>query len=460
MAEELRLTISSPNNNDYDICLSKFFCMTFFDKRKKQLDVFFATVFGGYRKETEGYKDSKPCSYDSDNAAMLKFVFSDSKTITDFRSEDLTNVFLEQKEEFKNFWGNTKEYSDQNNLYTEFAKIYGKDASGPKKLPTDKGFYYIGQDKKRVLNPCFVTAGKFVNTSHGKEKSFTLQTEINTKSVSYDGIQFINWTKCTINLSSSIIEKQIVFWIELKDIANTPDFTWYFAPPVDYEIRNPELRCRINDEPLSDWELNRVMPVSDRTTVLFGEWVAMQIGDRIKSRVVLDKKINIKEIGVEIKIKEASGLAATRQFFVGLIIAFLLSYFADQTRVNDFTNCFCNNLIILRTIIPMLLAIMIGLCAVSWLCRSKRAESADEHGQKEKNNRKFQRLFQITGFVSTGLVVLLYILIPLFTTHMNTKVSIIVSIVFMTSLVISVVSQIVDLFHYKKLHERPLRDIL
>lgn len=91
---------------------------------------------------------------------------------------------------------------------------------------------------------------------------------------------------------------------------------------------------------------NWVSTVADDTTVTFKEWVNdEEISQRKKVRVNLKPAITKDYLGlsnqsVSVKIGFSNPREhENRQFFLGLIVAFLLSFCSDKTRLNDYLSC-------------------------------------------------------------------------------------------------------------------------
>ena len=321
--------------------------MVFIDADGQKLYLYIASVFGGttedYLTPEEAYvsikhKDSTSCSLD--------FEFSSTNHLIDkIEFSDLTASFCDQPDYIEKVWGEvihlTNESSIAKTLKDYYPSLYpdGKEASVD--VSSHRVFRISQGDKKS--HKCVVIEGIFNKQSNERYSLSSPFKETGNHCV--DGIETINWIKVTIDLKSSVLNKPIQFSIVLeKDKIFTPDFTWYFAPPEGHVV-SPESYVKIGDRQ----EKNAIQSVSDETTVHFKEWTSTpeSIDERKKSRVLfktgelvsnIEKLSKEETLAVSLHLDNPQG-AYNRQFFVGLLVAFLLSFCSDKTRINDYYTC-------------------------------------------------------------------------------------------------------------------------
>ncbi len=347
--DEIKLKISNNFSNMVykGVLLRKFFCMMFIDTSGRKLDIFIATVFGGIKKEIQNIDDvysSVQC--DPDCPCSLQFEFSSSnneKLIKNISFNDKTQSFWDQTTCMEKIWGKCTAYNNQkevNDLIKEkYPSLYpnGEEAI----VDVSKTIYYINQDDKKS-HSCIVTQGEYQNKTDKTAYKYTLS---NREKV--NGLEAMNWIHTEINLTSNILNKTVLFSIELdKNKIYTPDFTWYFAPPAGF-IVGKESHVKIGKAE-GRVEENCIQNVLDETTVVFNEWrdPPLAIEERKKSRVLFKSvpaidAMNLSKdefLAVSLNIINPH-IPTNRQFFIGLLIAFLLAFCSDKTRINDFYNC-------------------------------------------------------------------------------------------------------------------------
>lgn len=350
MRPTIILKITNVNNSAYPtIILRKFFNMVFVEPDGKTINIYTATVFGGAAKrvaDSNGNKKSDPePKNDKGSQCILKFSYEKGQCVDKIVFSDLTKQYITQTDQIKKVWKNVTSLSTQEDIkaalvscYPEFYKPE-EDIKLPDKstlgsvIQIDDG---LGGSRSHT---CIAAVGK-CTIEKGGEPSYTLYTPTN----STIGVEAINWIKTTIKLKNSILEdnQKVEFSIQLDNQSEyyTPDFTWYFAPPTSYIVDAESAMLKIgkqNEEP------NKVTRVADSTTVLFNEWVKQEyITERKKSRVSFGDvtakdpyNFSGKKIRVILSLINP-GKHGNWQFFIGLIVAFLLSFCSDKTRLNDF----------------------------------------------------------------------------------------------------------------------------
>ncbi|MCI9141091.1 MAG: hypothetical protein HFH87_00545 [Lachnospiraceae bacterium] len=356
--DEIRLKISNPINMTYKkILLRKFFYMVFISADGKKLDVYIATVFGGITQDiTELDKIYSSVQHDPQDACSLEFAFftpeNDGKLIEKVSFTNLTDSFCQQPQWIGKVWGACESYTDQKSIAELLKKTY------PSLYPSGKGeanidmnaspkIYYIKKGDK-PSHICIADKGRYEDVSEPSRHRYAYKLYNQNKGKKIDGLEIMNWIKADITLSSNILKEPVLFSVELEQgKIITPDFTWYFAPPAGYVV-SENSSVRIGEKGMAKEEKNAIQGVMDETTVLFSEWdkSPLSIKERKKSRVLF-KAAPVKDID---NLSEDTVLAVAlymtspqeptnRQFWIGLIIAFLLSFCSDKTRINDYYSC-------------------------------------------------------------------------------------------------------------------------
>ncbi len=350
MRPTVTLKITNVNNSTYPtIIMRKFFNMVFMEPDGKTINIYTATIFGGAAKRVEDAEGNKKVDPEpkNDKASQcnLKFSYEKGKYIDKIDFYDLSKQYVAQTEQIKKVWKNVTNLSTQedlkNALISYYPSFYEKESDI--KLPDIATLGSVvkiddGLDG-HSSHACIAAVGK-CTIDKSAEPSYTLHIPTNFAI----GIEAVNWIKTTIKLKDSILEdnQKVGFVVQLDNQSEyyTPDFTWYFAPPTSYIVDAESALLKIGKQ---SEEQNKVTRVADATTVLFNEWVKQEyITERKKSRVSFGDitakdpySFSGKKIHVILSFVNP-GKHGNLQFFIGLIVAFLLSFCSDKTRLNDF----------------------------------------------------------------------------------------------------------------------------
>lgn len=353
-APVVTLTISNGSNQAHPaILLRKFFAMVFIEPGGKKLSIFIATVFGGVA-DNKKMRDGFPLvNYDKgpDKNCYLSFKFQ-SKLLTKdgYHAENITDSFCAQAKMIKKVWGDADgpdiaEYSNERDVASKLEELYF-DLYEPGQAqvsldPAHRTVYEITKGGP-FTHHCLAIQGKYVPFFQD-ELGYSLEVPIKV-----DGLEVINWIKTELTLSEKILNQRIRFVIELDSGQTfyTPDFTWYFAPPPGSAINENTAFLTLGSD---NREIpNNVQNVRDDTTVLFQEWVELDIEARKKARVqmkLLDQwqtpftvLSDAKRITVSFETLDPQR-ESNRQFMLGLVLAFILAFCSDKTRINDFYEC-------------------------------------------------------------------------------------------------------------------------
>lgn len=351
--EEIKLKISnSATNMIYKkILLRKFFNMVFIDANGRKLYMYIATVFGGITKDIEGpdmiysavqHDPTDPCSLQFEISSL-----DNSKLIESVIFKNLTQSFWEQSTCISKVWGQCTKLTNQKEVSELLKKTYPTLYPNATDAIVDvtKGIYYINQyDKPSHI--CIATQGEYEDLA--KDSKYLYKLSSPSKGKKIDGLEVMNWVQVEINLSSNILNKPVLFSIELdQGKIYTPDFTWYFAPPTG-NIVNGDSYVKFGKKGEERIEKNAIQGVSDETTIFFKEWKdrPQAIEERKKSRVLFksttfSNSSNLSEyevLAIALHITNPQG-PTNRQFLIGLLVAFLLAFCSDKTRINDFYTC-------------------------------------------------------------------------------------------------------------------------
>lgn len=346
--KNITFKISRTNNRHYPrVLLSKFFCMVFVDPSGKKLDFFTATVFGGLQgiDATSTSKTDRIVTNLKNSPCELTFDISSDFPGVSCNFINLTEEYLEQEDCIGEVWGSCEKIYNEDTAWSLLENRYQdhyarKKASPEFRVNIDHPIYHFFEKKKSgVIYDCIATCGEYRKVKNDNKYILSYSKDLGTL---YDGLQIVNWVQSEITLPFSILDENIKFSIQLdKDQIYTPDFTWYFAPPTGYVV-NESSYVLVGDSR----DENAVQQVVDEKTVIFSQWASLGIEDRKKSRVlfkvapVTDLNDLSKDETISVVLSISSPQRPTnRQFLIGLLVAFLLSFSSDKTRINDYYSC-------------------------------------------------------------------------------------------------------------------------
>lgn len=342
MALKIALNISHKNNTSYPvILLRKFFNMVFISPDGKRLDIYSATVFSGAKRSTQPNELQLVSA--SDARCRIDFAYTTSSK-SNIQVENITNQFFEQVTCIEKVWGRCTPCNSQKVLAEALHDLYADLYPDPNaiKLPDingDSNYLILKEESKGIMHSCIVEKGTFSPPNK-------IQGQYSLGAGKIPGVEAMNWIKTTIHLKEDVLDagSKVDFELTLQGDKTffTPDFTWYFAPPTNYSVDIDSAVVSIGDIR----EKNKVSSVADDTTVDFNEWVNNEhINERKKARVNLGENIvrdryslSGKRINVCLSFLNPEKHGNT-QFFLGLVVAFLLSFCSDKTRLNDFYSC-------------------------------------------------------------------------------------------------------------------------
>lgn len=413
----VKLKISTSNNTTYPkIILRKFFNMVFISEDGKKLSIYTATVFGGTIDDKE-QNEIPISSYSKDNGGMrcsLDFRYDgDIICKKEMKFSDKTESLWEQVACMNQVWGACDKIETQDDVKELFQKVYAGHSCARSLDMGKKGpIYYIHESNKKS-HECIVARGEF-QLLPNSECGYKILSDCDMEC---SGMEFMNWVKTEINLSVSVLNKHTYFEIEFEkgEQYYTPDFTWYFAPPSGYKVDEESATVRIDEES----KRNLVQSVAEDTTVHFKEWEnEEEIDDRRKARVYISPQTNKdpcllgKSNGIKVGVRiDNPRQMENKQFLLGLLVGFMLSFCSDKTRINDYylyvkeicdcvSGCKCEQINNLLSIIFPFLAVTTYLSMILEIKKCVFARKV-----------KLRKFFKGVKFLSavTTLLVLIYV---------------------------------------------------
>lgn len=325
--ETIRLIIS-PNGlvSNEIIMIRKFFNMIFISPDGLSLHIYTAIAFSA------GKKDQKIDYFPSfnGNRFSLKFQYENVERI---RFTDLTESLFTQEKLLNKIWGNCNNLISEDQIKDVLKEMYFSDIYPNLEFPQHA--LYISDSNKSKLYNSVVCEGKYVawDTDH----YFTLAEKYKS-----DGLEYLNWIKAEVRLDHSLINNKLNFSIKFdipKDImCYCPDYMWYTCIPEELMNDLSEAMVGICDKPSMP---NLMQQLADKTALQLREWIIDENIDRCKRyRLLFDGQnselLNRKSyISVTMAILQRRNKHGNRQFFIGLLLAFLLAYASDWTRLNE-----------------------------------------------------------------------------------------------------------------------------
>ena len=415
--------------------------MIFIDTNGKKLYAYIASVFGGITEDLTKTEDIyKSVKYSNSECALSFEVNSNTDIISKINVTDITPSFFKQTEYIEKVWGNCKKLDQQGEVNEALKSLYPNLYPGTMRPNVDatKSSYLQLKEKDRSSHMCIVAKGdcNIVQNNTSSAKYLLTSPKVDAGKCS-DGLEAMNWIKLEIDLTKNILKTPVQFTIKLDENRFvTPDFTWYFAPPLGYII-SEESYVSIGEKK----ERNAFQSVSDETTVYFSEWSSPpeSIAERKKSRIIFTSgsNDNIEELFKEKPITVSLYLAnpkgpSNKQFFYGLFIAFLLSFCSDKTRINDFYTCLklkctcsanlCNCQAICNGI-TIFAPILLLLCFISLILTPKEVLLRPMN-KKIKHSNKFHAIARLIGLITTiALIIYVFFLWLLFPDFMGGLIS-------------------------------------
>lgn len=387
-----------------EIMLRKFFQMVFVGNDRKSLHIYTASVIGASTKCNSVSQSHFISDLEPIKSFYMEFGFSvkgnDNNDVVAIVNEDVTdgeNNFLSQIEYIRQVWGDECEiiHNDQKKLNKRLKDYLGVEPTGNKQNIAQLAQHNVLwiEDKKKEQEgemSSLAIAGAFntknyKNVSAKNKKDYRkLQEE---KEAAYylikvpqeitfvKGFELVNWVKTTIQFKNKFRETNLNFCIQKEECETqyvTPDFTWYFSPPVksfiDNEsssveikysiISNSENGCKYSKihlgkkcdcpvrnqmtEQLTKRYLNVINPVANKTTVYFKRWTEHEkISYRKKYRLATKNVLmnhhlfsDIREMNMFIDTTDEHS-RGNRQYVLSIFISFALAFGIDSTRLKE-----------------------------------------------------------------------------------------------------------------------------
>ena len=423
--DEIGLQISNPSNTTYkSILLRKFFLMMFIDADGKKIHIYIASVFGGLQGTPDKSANTQqrmesllPVKHDSKDQCYLMFKFSSNNDLIDSVSfEEKTDSFCEQSEWISKVWGKNERCEDKSTVDTLLQGLYKTNLARCAPSKVDSGVpVYSFQEDNRQFHSFLATKGVYEAVS---DTEYRLLVPKDQKDVV--GIETLNWIKADISLKYDLRNHPMSFSVNFEGEFYTPDFTWYLAPPAGYVV-DGESSVKVSG---LGTDKNAISAVSDETDVLFKEWKDERIVERKKSRILFNtipgcEALNLskyKKITVHLHIANPQG-TSNRQFLLGLLVAFLLSFCSDKTRINDYYSCllkyctcadkvenYCGKCSFICSAISVAAPVLVLMTFLTWVLEPKRCFSQYSVNATEK---KVQSIFKGLRAIGISLTVAL-----------------------------------------------------
>ncbi len=318
------------------------------------MTIFIATVFGGVA-DTKKMRDGFPLvnySKEPGGTCYLNFDFQ-SKILAKGGClvEDVTESFCQQMEKVRLVWCDANEdgiaeYTDEKaaacRLKELYSDLYQQRDAHISLEPASRPAVYEIKKGDSFPHQCMAIRGQYTPPLQGESK-YSLSVPLMV-----DGLEAINWVKTELTLTESVLDRRVHFSVKLGpgQTFYTPDFTWYFAPPPGSAVNEDTAMLILGDH---GREIpNNIQNLRDDTTVLFREWEKLDIEGRRKARIQpkqLDEwkapftaLSEARQLTVSFEIFNPEK-ESNRQFMMGLVVAFVLSFCSDKTRINDFYDC-------------------------------------------------------------------------------------------------------------------------
>lgn len=333
-----------------------------------------------------------------------------------------------QIEHLRKVWGNkcTVIYNDQKELNEAIQNAF-KSVSGEKTASLLKHNVLVideGKDLYPFLFKTCAITGKVTKVDIGE---FPRKKEDYTKRDAYavdvpdvdlpDGIELVNWVRTTINFKAVIDDKDFNYCLQNPSgqtvLANEgvpsgtpadtssstaygflcPDYTWYFSPPIksfidhrnaSIEIKKThsvdnckncpcEYRVAIPTQNSSKKYHDGIGPVPNKLTVEFDYWVKEErINSRQKYRFAakelslgIEEFSSVREILICLDMTDDHN-RGNRQYIMGLLISFALSFGIDSSRLDKVEQFFPSLLGFDADTLWLLFLVFYSLCM---LCR-------------------------------------------------------------------------------------------
>lgn len=286
----LEATTTIKAEEKYTLNIDKFFNMLFINQNGREIHNYNAMVFS--MQDSSG--NSIPVQIDCTFSGHLSY-----------ETKNITQSLFDQCKKLEQIWNKIEK--------------------------TDDGFVIVKSDGERIeVRPC-----SFASSLNGYIIGNNSQVS-NTTSCG-------SWTYSKMMMNSSIINQRFDFKIVFEQpdnvSVNCPDYMWYACIPNEIECDFTDMNISFDDgETLLT---NQISQLNPNTPLPMNEWIENEnilYSKRCRMRFkgqdlpCLDKKKNIL---VRFRIKEHHDTHGNRQFFTGILVAFLISFFADFTRNSE-----------------------------------------------------------------------------------------------------------------------------
>ncbi len=385
---------NSTSESVKNVILRKFFQMVFMSDDRKSLHIYSASVLGASNDDVA--EDNKSLISDLEQVKQfrMRFEFSvaaiDNNEIVEIRHEDITSGehgFLNEIECIRKVWGDKcKTIVDDQKSVVNCLQILTDGSVDKEKASSlvQHPLLWIEENKSGVdsswykslsIQGVFDEAANLTDSVSKKEVAERSAYTISVPRISQElprGLELVNWVRTIIQFKYPVDSTDINYVIKKTaggDVPYTiysPDFTWYFAPPVKSFIESKnclvEIKRGANGQPdicncplqkqkrtfySNDKYQNSINPVPNKLTVNFHFWdkeenINARQKYRLSSRDILPTPqtfADISEISIFLDMSDEHN-RGNRQFILGLFISFALSFGIDSGRLEEIQHLF------------------------------------------------------------------------------------------------------------------------
>lgn len=307
-----------------EIMIRKFFNMIFIGKEGETLNIYTAIIFSVGQNGHENFFPTP-----ANMKLTLRFRYNGIKQV---RFSDKTDSFIDQSNLLSQIWGNC-EVVDSVKIKEKIEARYSITLPDSSEFP-ERALLISGLNKM-PQKYCIASGGHY--SSWQSDNCYQL-----TENIKCFGLEQLSWIKSEIKLNNSIINGKLNFSIKLNIPENIkcycPDYTSYVCTPKELVNDLSETYVSIcNKTP----QPNLMQLLADGTALRFHEWIyeeGIESCKRYRLRFDGQKSIELGQksnIAIEMAILELQEKQGNRQFFVGLLVAFILAHSSDWTRLSE-----------------------------------------------------------------------------------------------------------------------------
>ena len=306
------------------IVFRKFFHMIFVGLDGKSLNTYTAIVFSVRPKELEFLEFNDYFSTISRQTAELFDVQLKYDGVKSVKMTDLTDSFISQAETLKQIWEDCYNISKNN-----VAHFVNKGCLNDEL----QKFLCIKNEKLSAEEQKIATKSEFKKLD--EPNRCILSAHLGNE------IEYISWVKSEIQLEESIPENKVFFEVKFafnkeKWRVYCPDYTWYICTPKVFSNEPNKMLVKLADNKV---HRNMMQPLNDQSALRLKEWLWQEnINKCHRCRLLYNEQKNPQmtlksSVVIELFIEYAYDRHGNKQFFEGLLVAFLIGSVADWTKL-------------------------------------------------------------------------------------------------------------------------------